>query len=115
MRPPRGQAPWGQADVVCILYILGVILMHILDVIVMHIFDVLIRMHILDVLLLLLATTAVVTTKLKHTYGKYILTSTSSRGRAGHGVEDARWRGGDVRLASDAGGGATEDVCHCVS
>ena len=59
MRSPRGQAPWGEENLVFILYILDVILMHILDVILMHILDVLIRMHILDVLLLLLATTVI--------------------------------------------------------
>ena len=59
LRSPRGQAPWGEENLVFILYILDVILMHILDVILMHILDVLIRMHILDVLLLLLATTVI--------------------------------------------------------
>ena len=42
-----------------ISYILDVILMHILNVILMHILDVRIRIHILDVLLLVLATMAV--------------------------------------------------------
>ena len=57
---PRGQAPWGEENVVFILYILDVILMHILDGILMHMLDVLIRMHILDVLLLLLLATTVI-------------------------------------------------------
>ena len=59
LRSPRGQAPWGEETVVSILYILGVLLIRILDVILMHILDVLIRMHVLDVLLLLLLATMV--------------------------------------------------------
>ena len=52
-----GGKPRGQEKLVFILYKLDSRLMHILDVILMHILDVLIRMHMLDVLLLLLATT----------------------------------------------------------
>ena len=56
----QGACPLGERkNQVFILYILDVILMHILDGILMHILDVLIRMHILDVLLLLLATTVI--------------------------------------------------------
>ena len=50
----QGASPWGEDNVVFILYILDAILMHILDGILMHVLHVLIRMHILDVLLLLL-------------------------------------------------------------
>ena len=62
MRAPRGHPPWGQEHVLLILYKSDVILMNILDVIFMHILYVLIRMHTLDVsllLLLMLATTVI--------------------------------------------------------
>ena len=53
---PQGASPLWKGKFVSILNIPNVILMHILDVILMHILDVLIRMHILNVLLLLPAT-----------------------------------------------------------
>ena len=58
--PPRGACPLGERkNHVYILYLLDVILMNIFNVILMHIFDVRMRMHILNVLLLLLATTVI--------------------------------------------------------
>ena len=59
--PPRGLAPWASASIMYLfLYILDLILMHIFDVRLMHTLGFLIRMHILDVLLLL-ATTVITT------------------------------------------------------
>ena len=55
----QGRTPWGEENLVLIFYILDVLLMHTLDVILLHILDVLIRMHILNVLLLLLVTTVI--------------------------------------------------------
>ena len=56
---PGGNPLGGAEHVVFMLYILHVVLMHVLNVILMHILDVLIRMRIVDVLLLLLATTLI--------------------------------------------------------
>ena len=53
-------ASWGEENCESILYILDVMFMRILHVILMHTLHVLIRMHILDVLLLLLLATIVI-------------------------------------------------------
>ena len=58
---PLGTCPLGKRrNHVFIPYVLDVILMHILDVVFMHILIVLIRMHMLDVVLLLLLATTVI-------------------------------------------------------
>ena len=56
---PRGLAPRASATIMYLfcICVLDVILTRMLDVILMHTLDVLIRMHILNVLLLVLATT----------------------------------------------------------
>ena len=57
---PPGGLPLGERkNHVFVLDILDVVLVHIVNVMLMHILDVLIRMHILHVLLLLLATTVI--------------------------------------------------------
>ena len=55
----QGASSLGVGNLVFILYISSVILVHILHVILMHILNVLTRIQILDVLLLLLATTVI--------------------------------------------------------
>ena len=56
----QGASPLGDENIGFILYMLDAVLMHILDVILMHGLHVIIRVHVLDVLLLLLLLATVV-------------------------------------------------------